>query len=173
MLSFLKRNWMKIALTVSLALNLLIVGAVATTIYNAKRHYGDLARVSPLGRPAAMHRAARHLMWKLPRERRRELAELARKNRAALLPDMERLAKARLALANLIARGTVDQAEYQAALDAVSKAENDIHVQAGTLTRKFIDALTPEERRLYAEILKSGPRHHRKWKWGKRRHGAE
>lgn len=160
-------RWVKITLTLSLALNLLVAGAVGASMFWSHSGLHGKGPHDGLARPAAMKVAGRHLMWKLPRERRRELFKIIRQHRRAMRPELNVLADKRLELAKLLATPTPSQEEIDKSLSSVKDAETALHRKAGGLVKAFIGNLTPQERRLYAKILQNPPR--RRW-FGKPRH---
>lgn len=154
-------RWVKILLTISLALNFLIIGAVAAKFFIPHNILGGNGPHGALGRPAALHRAGAHLMWQLPKERRQELFQLVRKHRQNMQSDLNNLAKTRLDLANAIAEQPDNSQELRNKLDAMKSAESKLHDKSSNLTLQFLQSLTASERKSYAEILKKPP--HRRW----------
>ncbi len=151
-------RWAKILLTISLALNLLIIGAVATRYYfiaydHKKSTMGNLAKAG------AMHRAGMAMMWKLPRDRRDQLARFAMSRRQQMQQNFSAIAATRLKLADIIAARPFDQAAFDKAFAEVKNAEAQAHVAGLKLTRDFIARLSDDERTLYVEMLKSGKGH--------------
>lgn len=161
-------RWIKVLLTISLALNLLIVGAVAAKFFFPHPHhrYGKGPH-SALARPGALYKAGRHLMWKLSRERRHEMFQVVRMHRANMKTELGNLAKARLGLAKAIASQPDNQAAFDKNWEIVKQAETAFRVKASALTADFIKNLKPDERKIYAEILQNPPRR----RWFKRRSG--
>lgn len=156
---------MKIVLTISLALNFLIIGAIGAKFFlphhpmHANGPHGSLAR------PNAMYKAGRHLMWKLTRERRHEMFAIVRMHRTNMQTELSNLAKARLAIARTIASQPDNQKKFDENWRVVQKAEAALFTKASALTADFIKSLTPDERKIYAEILQNPPRR----RWFKRR----
>lgn len=151
-------RWIKVTLVVSLALNLLVAGAVGASVFWPHMRPIGEGPHGGLARPAAMQTAARHLMWKLPRERRRALFALIVKHRRAMQPELNALADSRLALAKLLTSSSATTAELQAELLAVRNAESALHDKAAGLTKAYITSLSEKERRLYGQILQDPPR---------------
>ena len=147
-------RWLLTLLVISLALNLLIIGAVAARIYNSPFGFSHM-RHAMLARPGALHIAGRRLMHRLPRARRLQLRALAARHREAIRASFLTVAGARTKLAEYLAGGTFDEDRYSALLEAVRKAERAAHGEAVRLTDAFLRALTPAERQRYAEILRS------------------
>jgi len=146
-------RWIKVTLIISLAFNLLIVGAVTAKFFLPHHNLTGKGPHGAMARPNAMHQAGRHLMWKLPRERRRQMIQLVRSHRKNMQSELDNLAKARLALAKTIASGPDNQAAFEEKWLEVQKAEKALFIKASALTKDFIANLTPTERKTYAEIL--------------------
>ena len=151
-------RWAKILLVVSLALNLLIIGAAATRYYFVA--YGhDESTMGNLARAGAMHRAGMALMWRLPRERRNQLRQFAMSRRMGMQQNFTAIANARLKLAEIIEKRPFDQAAFDKAFAVVKKAEAAAHDAGLKLTRDFIARLSDDERAIYVQMLKSGKGH--------------
>lgn len=158
-------RWMKILLTVSLAFNFLIIGAIGAKFLLPHHPMHGKGSHGALARPNAMYKAGRHLMWKLSRERRREMFQVVRMHRSNMQSELNDLAKARLAVAQTIARQPGNLEKFDKNWRIVKKAEAALFIKASTLTADFIKNLTPDERKIYAEILQNPPRR----RWFKRR----
>ena len=158
-------RWMKVLLVISLAFNLLIIGAVASKAFMPHHRFGGKGihkgYYNPLARPAALIRAGRHMMRQMPHERRHEMFQLVRKHRTNMQSDKKKLAAARLELARLMASQSDNQQNFDTAYTAVKQAEAATHEKTSAMVRDFIKNLTPTERTLYAEILQNPPR--RRW----------
>lgn len=154
-------RWLKILLTVSLAFNFLIVGAVSAKLFLPHHNMTGKATHGALARPNAMYQAGRHLMWKLPRERRREMFQLVRMHRGNMQKELDILADARLALAQTISKQPDNMDEFDKKWVLVKEAEVALFSKANALTKDFIKSLSPDERKAYAEILQNPPR--KKW----------
>jgi len=154
-------RWVKITLIISLAFNFLIIGAVAAKFFQPHHNMTGKGPHGTLAQPNALHQAGRYLMWKLPRERRREMLELVRMHRANMQGELNNLANARLALAKTIANQPDDTAEFDEKWAMVQEAETALFLKANLLAKDFIKSLTPQERKTYAQILQNPPQ--RKW----------
>lgn len=161
---------MKILLVISLAFNLLIIGAVSSKVFMPHHPFGSASHhkykgfnkhQSKLARPGALFRANRYLLHQLPRARRKELIQLVRKHRDSMQDELLTLAAARLAFARHIDSQPENQAEFDKTYTQVKQAEVALHAKASAMTKAFISALTPAERKIYAEILQNPP--HRRW----------
>ncbi len=153
-------RWMKVLLIISLSLNLLIAGAIGSRIYFGPPHFTVAGKHGQLARPDAMRRAGLQMLWKLPPKKRREIHKLVRIHKSQMQPQLQALAKARTRFANTLKTDYTPQqldealAQMYAAQDAVKKKSNELIV-------RFINRLTPQERKQYAEILLAPS--HRRW----------
>ena len=158
-------RWILVLLFASLALNLLIFGAIGAKIY--KRHaYGPMEyamtsmkhgkghRAAAFGRPGLMLRASRRLLRRLPEERRRALRAIAASRREAIRAAYAEVGRARRALIEALAKEPFDEAAYAAAMERLRKADTAARMAVLDLSDAFLRALTPEERDLYARILR-------------------
>lgn len=154
-------RWMKILLVLSLAMNLLVIGAFVGKLFMPHHGFAGKGPHGALASPGAMRDAGRHLMWKLPRERRQEMLQLVRRHRANMQTELNDLANARLDFARLVASQPDNREGFDKTWKAVKKAEAALLAKANALTRDFLENLTPQERKLYAKTLQNPPR--RKW----------
>jgi len=168
-----RRGWLLPLLLVSLAFNLLVVGAVGAMV---ARHYLDRKvwgvhdgrmdarwkRRAALGRPGRMLRASRRLLRELPAERRKELSELVRRHRRAIREAYAKVGEARARLAAVIAGDPFDGNAYAEAMKALREADAAARMKVLDLADAFLRALTPEERRRYAELLRDASGY-RRW----------
>lgn len=152
-----RRRWVTIALTISLALNLLVVGAIGSRFFFG--HGGYYGRHH--GQRGAMLAAGKHLLWSLPRERRNELKAIARQYRGQFKELHGEHDQARIALADAIAAQPFDATSFDTAYSAMMQTETKAQERIRTLGRDFILKLTAEERVKFAEKL-------RKPRWGRR-----
>ncbi len=149
----LKRRWMPILLTVSLAVNLLVVGVILGTTLRFRG--GDHARVPP-GFGFALYHA-------LPKEDRKamrgELSALRSKGSNRRSQDFSALSQALQVM-------PFDPAAVQALLDQQSQATADLQAALHQQWLAQVTAMTDGERQIYAErleeVIKRGP--HRKGK---------
>ncbi len=168
-----RRGWLLPLLLVSLAFNFLVVGAVGAMI---ARHYLDRKiwgvddprkmdarwkRHAALGRPGRMLRASRKLLRELPEERRKELSALVRKHGRAIREAYVKVGEARARLAAVIATEPFDEGAYAEAMKELRQADAAARMKVLDLADAFLRALTPEERRRYAEILRRNS--YRRW----------
>ncbi len=143
-----RRNWPRVLLMVSLAFNLLVIGAFA----------GRMLRHGPPDwRDGDSPRAFFHA---LPDDRRKELKSLLDADKAEADRRRDEIAKLRQAARDLIAKDTFDTAAVESAIGAVMAARVELRQ---LMTRSFIAALsrmTPEERRAFVK--------HRNRRWKER-----
>ncbi len=169
-----RRGWLLPLLLVSLAFNFLVVGAIGAMI---ARHYLDRKiwgvsdirqmdarwkRHAAMGRPGRMLRASRRLLRELPQERRKALSDLVRKHGRAIREAYVKVGEARARLAAVIAAGSFDEAAYAEAMKELRKADAAARLKVLDLADAFLRALTPQERRRYAELLRDASRY-RRW----------
>ncbi len=168
-----RRSWLLPLLLVSLAFNFLIIGAVGAMI---ARHYLDRKvwgihdirkmdarwkRHAALGRPGRMLRASRKLLRELPEERRKALSALVGKHGRAIREAYVKVGEARARLAAVIAAEPFDEKAYADAMKDLRRADAAARMKVLDLADAFLRALTPEERRRYAEILRRNA--YRRW----------
>ena len=133
------------ALIASLALNVLIIGAVVGSMcfvrYGGPRHKGM--------KGSALY----HVSRTLPRER----SDFIRQKIADAQPGMETVRKGvrdgRAGVRDVLASDTFDQAKLDAALDALVQAQTNEARARTTLFGSTVGQLTPEERRGLGEWL--------------------
>lgn len=158
-------RWVKVFLVISLAFNLLIIGAVASKVFRPHHRFGGGYKMhhtkpGPSARPGALIKAGRHMMRKMSPERRHEMFQTLNKHRANMQEQMKTLAATRLAFAQHLTNRPDDQAEFEKTYIAVKTAEDALRDKFSEMTNDFIKNLTPAERKLYAKILQDPPRRH-------------
>jgi len=158
------------ALIVSLALNMLFVGALigawwqrqqqppqpAAWLANAEQGQprSPRLRAALLRRPGVLElRAAHRLMRALPRERRRELRRLWRADRPDVRESMRAVRAARNRLIRALTREPQDVQSAADAWRAMMEEQQRLLLWQRAALERFLQALTPEERRRYAQIL--------------------
>ncbi len=142
-------RWMKITLVVSLALNLLVFGAIGSRVAFGPQHHGQRS----LGSPGMMLVEGRRMLRKLPPERRKALRGIVRSHRGELRTHRQAIAKARAQMALQLDAGKLDVDALKAAMLRVRKAESNGYETVERLREEFILALTPEERRKFSKRL--------------------
>jgi uncharacterized membrane protein len=137
---------LKYALIASLALNLLVLGTVAGTMYGFSK-YGP-------PRPGHMRGEDFGLMGlsrEFPEERRKEFRKLLRDDRAKLKPMMEDIRVSRRAAADLLAAEPFDRSALENAIAAVAEKERAFRHAAVMAFLGHAEQLTPDERRMLAD----------------------
>lgn len=137
------RRRLKYALIASLALNLLVIGAVAGTMYSFRKHHPR----PPGGEDFGMMGLTRVL----PEERRKEVRKALRADRERLRPLMEEVRVARRAAADKLALEPFDRAGLEAAIAAVGEKERAVRDAAVATFLGHAEKLTGEERAKLAE----------------------
>ncbi len=166
------------ALAVSLSLNMLILGAIGAMVWmrhgaepfffsdmklagearkggpvagkNGKKMRAHLA----LARPGLVMASVRKFLHRLPKERRRALRRHMRKHRREVVQAFRRLARARAALMHALKRENFDPAGLDAALRAMREAEAQAREAVLRMLRELVVAMTPQERRMFAQIMR-------------------
>lgn len=134
-------RWKGIVLVVSLALNLLVVGVVATA---AIRHR--------LGPPPGFTQATVVTFARsLPEPRRREIWESTRPERMALRPYRAELRRARAEVRRTLVAEPFDPARFRAAHERLLEAEVSARKVAHLLFEATALRMTPDERRAFAQ----------------------
>jgi uncharacterized membrane protein len=166
-------RWLGVALVLSLAVNLLVLGAVGTMAYFHFSGAGSYwmshgkwrgktknpaMRHAVLGRPGLMVRALWRTMRALPQERRRALRPLLREHRQAIRAAYAEVGRLRLQLAELLQDPTADRARLEAIAKRLEEAETATRRHIVRLVTTFLEHLTPQERRIFAEKLRQQER---------------
>ena len=159
-------RWLVAVLVLSLAVNLLVLGAVGTMAYfhfkgTAWMTHGkwrgkadeQALRRAALGRPGLMVRALWRTMRELPEERRKALRPLLREHRQAIRQAYAEVGRLRLELATLLKTAPADETRRQAILQKLERAETETRRHIVQLIGTFLENLSPEERKLFAEKL--------------------
>ncbi|WP_439542667.1 periplasmic heavy metal sensor [Hyphomicrobium sp.] len=136
---------LKYALVASLALNLLIIGAVAGTMMGHGRHQpprpGKGEDFGMMG-----------LTRVLPEDRRKEMRKLLRADRENLQPLVEEVRTARRAAADKLAAEPFDRAALEAAIANVAEKERTLRQSAVTAFIGHAESLKPDERAKLADF---------------------
>ncbi len=151
-------RWMKIVLVLSLMLNVVGIGAVGARAWMIHKHgHGGFA----------MHALGIHsFMRQLSSERRDKLDTQFREARKALRGQREEFVAPLKELANTLSAPTFDQNRLNAAVMALRLAHDSHGASRQDLLLKFVDALTPDERKILgSKILR---RVEKMEKWRKR-----
>lgn len=137
---------LKYALIASLALNLLIIGAVVGTMYGFGKHrrgIGGGVRGEDFGLMG--------LTFRLPDERKKEIRQRLRADREALRPLANEVRAARRLAADKLAVEPFDKAALEGALSAAGEKDRTLRAAAIAAFLAQAEQLTAEERRMLAE----------------------
>ena len=145
-------RWGRITLIVSLALNLLFVGAIGGSMWAMWAGYWGGPRHH------AFAGAIRHLMQELPAERRQVARDVLKRHRAEIRPLRREVRKSRRAAARIMRQDPFDEAAFRAALGDMQKSELKIRTAIGEIAVDLAKTLTQDERR---ELLRGLARHGR------------
>ena len=149
-------RWVWIVLVLSLALNLVTIGAIGGTLYSAQhggfwgghRHSSD----------------ERAFMRSLPAERGEALKKIFREHRKNLKPYWRRVRSARREAAEVLRGDPFEKAKFEAALEKLHQT----HLEARAASRPMIvdlaGKLNPEERKVFLKTMR-----HRFFGFGRRR----
>lgn len=135
-------RWLLIA---SLALNLLIIGAIGGSIVAWKRHHPGIG--GSRGEDYGLLGFANTLQ----RDRRKEIAKEIRAEREKMRPLWLEMHEARRAAVDVMASDAYDPAKLKAALDRITEAETKLKTAGLAIFLKTAEALTPDERMALAE----------------------
>jgi len=141
-------NWIVVALVVSLALNLLVAGAVAARWYvgMGPERYARLTQTQLI---------PRFFFRDLDRARRVELLA-AFKAQDKEIREGRRAVKAQvIALADALEAEPYDAARVRAAVEGFTAQSEALFVAGSTAAMALLDRLTPEERRIMAQHLRN------------------
>jgi len=138
-------RWLKIGFFLSVAVNLLILGAVAGTMIGMR--HGPPRYTGGRGEDFGLMGITRTM----PAERRKEFRKEIAADRRELHPLMDEAREARRAAADKLAADPFDRAALEAAIANVTEKERTLRNTAlqSFLTR--VEALTPDERRQLAD----------------------
>lgn len=145
-------RWARIALIASLALNLLFMGAIGSSIWAMWAGYWGGPRHH------AFAGAVHHLMRTLPDERRKTVREVLRRHRGEIKPLRRNVRQARRAAARVMRHDPLDEAALRKALGEMRSAETKISAAVGDMAVELAGTLDIEERR---ELLRGLARHRR------------
>lgn len=143
----LRSRWWAALLVASLMFNLLVGGIALGRYYT----YGAPDRLMGA---SYVQLIPRRFFHELPSQRRKELMEIVRGNRA----DLRELRKASEAsagkLADVLAKDSYAEADVIAVINAFSTGSESLAAKGGTVVLDIIRKLTPEERKLLAASIR-------------------
>jgi len=159
-------RWLKIGLIGSVAVNLLVLGAIFGTMYAMR--FGPHGRHFFGGRPESFG------LWgvsrSMPDERGKAFRKELSADRKQLRPMMDEARDARREAAEKLGAEPFDRAALEAAIAKVGEKERAFRETAVSLLLSRIDELTPDERHALAESWQRKTDFFRR---GKRRHDRE
>jgi uncharacterized membrane protein len=153
-----RRSWLLMA---SLALNLLVVGAIAGTLISGRhRHFGGFGGY---GRDGGMggELGLMGFVRSLPAERQRALREAADLQRGMMRPLRQAVRAARAEANTALSAEPFYAARLQAALSALADAEAKARSAATTVLVKAVNQMTPAERSAFTSWRKTHERNPR------------
>lgn len=151
-------KFMKTVVVVSLALNLLVVGALATAWV---RHGGKHWRHGGIER-SLMHFAHR----KLSRERRRELRKAWHQDRKGMAQLFDDLHEARDGVGKVLQAQPYDRAALEAALETVWQKRSAVRQQMSKSFADLVETLSDDEKQAFGKFIeerKRRKRRHKRW----------
>jgi uncharacterized membrane protein len=133
-------RWVLVALFVSLALNLIVVGSVAGAVWRFRAPPVWATAVTPnlLGYASTLPLERRKLIWDQTVEERRHIRPFRREVRAAREETIKALVSE-----------PFDRAKFLAAQGRQAEAENRARAAVQDLFVKVADSLTPQERHAF------------------------
>ena len=156
-------RWMKVLLVISLCFNLIVLGAIGSRAFFGPPGFKMAGKYGRLAHPGAMRHAGVHLVWKLPKEKRRAIHQLVHDHKDATKPQLKALAEARANFARTL-KTDYKPEEFATALKKMDAAEDTLQNKTHELITVFINKLSPQERKKYADILLS-PKRKRWFRW--------
>ncbi len=162
-------HWTKLLLVASLAVNLLIAGAAATSYFAPER----IERWSGASFTQLLPRS---FLTELPDERRREFLDTLKSRRDAFRQSRQDMTAAAQRFADALERNPYDEARVNVAIDDFTRLSTEM-VDSGTLmTRQIIQKLTPEERAKLAQAVRDRldrmQQRRKKWQTDKKKDGG-
>lgn len=136
---------LKYFLIASLALNLLVVGAVAGTMIGFGKHHARH------GHGRGEDFGLMGLTRMLPEERRKEIRKELRGDRAKLRPFVDEIRTARREAADVLAAEPFDRAALERSVEAAAEKERALRQAALSAFLGHAERLTVEERRMLAD----------------------
>lgn len=140
-------HWTMFLLVASLAINLLIAGAIGMRYFAPER----MERWSGASFTQLL---PRRFLSDLPEERRREFLDLLKSRREAFRQSRQEMTAVAQRFADALERNPYDEAAANKAIDDFTKLSTEL-VDSGTLvTRQIVEKLSPEERGLLAKAVR-------------------
>jgi Spy/CpxP family protein refolding chaperone len=154
------RRWTKVLFVASLAINLLVVGAIGAALIGAHRGVG-LFGGPVVGSPNLLA-----FLRTLPHERRDSIWHATASERKGLLPLRKELRRMRDDVHRAIVSEPFDQEKFAAAVKAFDETEARLRQSAQGLIVAVANRLTPDERLAYVKW-------HAKFRRGPKRPGRD
>ena len=145
-------NRWKIAVAVSLALNLFLIGLVAGSLLIGARMLGER---SEFRRGRGSHMAA--AFQALPEARRQALRDIMRAQALDAAPDLREAARARREAMRLIAAEPYDAPAVTKALERARAADGRARARIDATLAARLTELSPQERAVFARVMMRGP----------------
>ena len=142
-------RWMRAVLVISLALNLLTIGIIASAAWHL--HHGD-------GRGPGMMGRLFSFVDTLPADRAEKLRAVIREARPAIQPLRRDVWRARREVADLFEANQFDKDQYAAAHQRVLDAEVAMRRGQFAFMTTLAGAMTAEERQGFAKLRRPPPR---------------
>ncbi|HTI67223.1 MAG TPA: periplasmic heavy metal sensor [Caulobacteraceae bacterium] len=144
------RGW-KIAVAVSLALNLFLAGSIVGVLVVGARMIGERADVRR-GRGPDMNA----VLQALPQARRAALREIMRAQALDAAPDLREAAAARRQALQLMGAAPYDAAAVASALERARAADGRARARIDATLATRLGELSPQERTLFARMMTRG-----------------
>jgi uncharacterized membrane protein len=142
----------KIAIAVSLALNLFLVGSMVGVLVVGLRAFGEHAEVRR-GRGPDLSAA----FQALPESRRQAFREVMRAQALSAGPDLREAAAARRQATQLMAAEPYDAAAVSDALARARAADGRARARIDATLATRLAEFSPQERALFARVMTRGP----------------
>lgn len=157
-----KRRWGKVILVLSLAVNLLFVGAIIGAGW--MRHNGGPGWRGPQG-------FVQHMLRDLPSEKQQSIRALLKNHRETLRPKFGQIRTQKRELKQVLRSEPFNVDNVRQAAEKLHISRQKLGENRTELLIKVLQQLTPDERkkmlenRLFRRLLSSGrPRHKRHWR---------
>lgn len=145
-----RSKWWKALLIASLALNLLIGGAVATRFFVR----GPADRIMGASYTQLI---PRRFFAEMPRDRRRVLLDILKNYRDDFRDGREASAEVAAKLADVISAEPYDVANMKTVVAEFVGQNNNLASRGGDAVMDILAALTPEERQILAKVIRDRP----------------
>lgn len=145
-------NRWKVAIAVSLALNLFLVGLVVGSLLIGARLLGERSEFRR-GRGSDLAAA----FQALPEARRQALRDIMRAQALDAAPDLREAAGARREAMRLIAAEPYDAAAVTQALERARLADGRARARIDATLASRLTELSPQERAVFARVMMRGP----------------